>query len=173
MSLPKSEADEFITIGKIGASHGVKGEFRVIPLTDFPDRFMGLKKIYINSDIFTITSCRYNKQFVILKLEGVESREEAARLNGELIQIKRADAMPLEEGEYYTFDIVGLSVEDTNLGQIGFVKDVLKTGSNDVYLVGQRGEKKEYLVPALKSVVKKIDLGNGTMLISLPEEYDA
>ena len=78
--------------------------------------------------------------------------------------------MPLEEGEYYTFDIIGLEVFDLEGESLGFVTEVLKTGSNDVYVVSRKGQAKQILVPALKAVVKEINVPEGRMVVDLPEE---
>ena len=78
--------------------------------------------------------------------------------------------MPLEDGEYYTFDIIGLEVFDMEGVSQGFVTDVLKTGSNDVYVASQKGEAKQLMIPALKAVVKEINLKEGRMVVDMPEE---
>ena len=101
-----------IVIGKIGAPHGVHGEMRVIPLTDFPERFQTLSQVYAGDELMDVEDCWYHKQFVIMKLKQCPHREAAAELTGRLLYVDKADAMPLEEGEYYTFDIIGLEVFD-------------------------------------------------------------
>ena len=165
-----SAADNRIVIGKLGAPHGIRGELRVIPLTDFPERFENLKQVYVEDALLDIESVKYHKQFVIIKFKQCPVREEAARLTGRLIYIDKKDAVPLEEGEYYTFDIIGLEVFDVDGNTLGNVTEVLKTGSNDVYVVSQKGEAKQLLVPALKAVVKEIDIEKGRMVVDMPEE---
>ena len=78
--------------------------------------------------------------------------------------------MPLEEGEYYTFDIIGLEVFDTEGNSLGHVTDVLRTGSNDVYVTSKKGEAKQLLIPALKTVVQEINVPEGKMVVDMPEE---
>ena len=165
-----SAADNRIVIGKLGAPHGIRGELRVIPLTDFPERFENLKQVYVEDALLDIESVKYHKQFVIIKFKQCPVREEAARLTGRLIYIDKKDAVPLEEGEYYTFDIIGLEVFDVDGNTLGNVTEVLKTGSNDVYVVSQKGQAKQLLVPALKAVVKEIDIEKGRMVVDMPEE---
>ena len=91
-------------------------------------------------------------------------------MTGELLYIDKKDAMPLEEGEYYTFDIIGLEVFDMEGQSLGFVTEVLKTGSNDVYVTSKKGEAKQLLIPALKAVVKEINIPEGRMVVDMPEE---
>lgn len=165
-----SAADNRIVIGKLGAPHGIRGELRVIPLTDFPERFENLKQVYVEDALLDIESVKYHKQFVIIKFKQCPVREEAARLTGRLIYIDKKDAVPLEEGEYYTFDIIGLEVFDVDGNTLGNVTEVLKTGSNDVYVVSQKGQAKQLLVPALKAVVREIDIEKGRMVVDMPEE---
>ena len=165
-----SAADNRIVIGKAGAPHGIRGELRVIPLTDFPERFEELKQVYVGDELLDVESAKYHKQFVVIKFKQYPVREEVARLTGQLLYIDKKDAMPLEEGEYYTFDIIGLAVYDIAGDSLGTVTDVLKTGSNDVYVVSKKGVAKQLLVPALKAVVKEIDIENGRMVVDMPEE---
>lgn len=165
-----SAADKRIVIGKAGAPHGIRGELRVIPLTDFSERFEELKQVYIGEDLLQVTDVKYHKQFVILRLKEIGSREAAARYTGSLLYVDRKDAMPLEEGEYYTFDIIGLQVFDMEGSSLGFVTEVLKTGSNDVYVASKKGEAKQLMIPALKTVVKEISLTDGKMVVDMPEE---
>lgn len=159
-----------IVIGKIGAPHGVKGEVRVTPLTDFPDRFQALKAVYLDETrSLEIESVKQNKQFFLLKFRGVNDRDGAALLRGKLLKVPRSQAAPLGEGEYYSFDIIGLRVYDGE-DDLGEIKEIIKTGSNDVYVV--KSGDRETLVPALKQVVKQIDLDAGLMRVCLQEELN-
>ena len=93
-----------------------------------------------------------------------------AQLTGSLLYVDKKDAMPLEDGEYYTFDIIGLEVFDMDGVSQGFVTDVLKTGANDVYVASKKGEAKQLMIPALKAVVKEINIKEGRMVVDMPEE---
>lgn len=157
-----------ITIGRVGAPQGIKGEMRIIPLTDFPDRFFQLKKVMVGDELLHIDSCRYHKQFIILKFHEYPVREDAMALTGRLLTIAREDAVPLEEGEFYIFDIIGLTVFDDLGHNLGCIENVLRTGANDVYEIHATNGK-SILIPALKSVVKKIDLAAGRMTVVMPE----
>ena len=170
-SAAKKEANKNrIVIGKIGAPHGVRGEMRVIPLTDFPERFQELEQVYVGDELMNVEDCWYHKQFVIMKLTECPHREAAAELTGQLLYVDKSQAMPLEEGEYYTFDIIGLEVFDLEGNSLGHITEVLKTGSNDVYVASKKGQAQQLLIPALKAVVKEINLPEGKMVVDLPEE---
>lgn len=160
--------EKLIVIGQFGAPHGVRGEIRVTPMTDFPDRFNDLKRVYLDEATqLTIDRTQYYQRQVLCKVRGVDDRDAADRLKGKLLKVRRSDVPPLGEGEYYQFDIVGLKVYDEQERLLGTVEEILETGSNDVYVV--RGDGEEYLVPALKSVVREISLDAGCMRVKLPE----
>ena len=164
-----SAVNHRIIIGKVGAPHGVKGEMKILPMTDFPDRFTGMTHCYIADRAVEIAGVRYQKNHVLMRIAGVNSREEAAALMGAFVSVDRSEAVPLKEGEYYTADILGLSVEETDGSFLGTVTDVIQTGSNDVYVVSLPGRKEDILVPALKKVVLEISIETGRMVVSLPE----
>ena len=164
-----SEAEKRIVIGKAGAPHGVKGEFKVIPMTDFPERFEGMEHCFIGDTFVRISSVRCQKNHVLMTVDVVDSREKAAAQTGALLSVDRSEAMPLKEGEYYTADILGLAVKETDGTFLGTVTDVIRTGSNDVYVVSLQGRQEDVLVPALKKVVREISLEDGCMVVSMPE----
>lgn len=164
-------ADGRVVIGKVGAPHGLRGEVRVIPLTDFPERFESLREVFVGERVFHVEHVHYHRQFVLLTLAECTSREAAAKLTGELLRVAREDAAPLAEGEFYTFDIIGLAVLDMAGERLGEVANVLKTGSNDVYVV-KKPDGAELLVPALKKVVREIDITGGFLRVDLQEELE-
>lgn len=159
-----------IVIGKAGAPQGIHGDIRVIPLTDFPERFEELDYVYADDERLDIISVKYHKQFVLLRFKQYDVRETVAALTGKLLMIDKKDAMPLDEGEYYTFDIIGLEVFDLENNSLGHITEVLKTGSNDVYVASKKGEAKQLMIPALKAVVKEINIAEGKMVVDMPEE---
>lgn len=165
-----SEAKPRVVIGKAGAPHGIFGEVRVFPLTDFPERFRGMTEVYVGDERLSIAGVRYQNGTILLRFAGYETREMAATLTGRLLTVEREEAVPLSEGEYYTFDIIGLQVEDEAGNILGKVTDVLQTGSNDVYVTKESEEWKELLIPALKSVVRRISIAEGKMVVRLMEE---
>ncbi len=160
----KSATDKKIIIGKFGAAHGVRGDIKIYPLTDFPNRFEELKKVYVDDKEIEIISTRYQGNFIVAKIKGINAPEDAVRFTNKLIKINRCDAMPLGEGEYYAFDIVGLTVINQENTVLGEICEILKTGSNDVYVTKTK-EGKQLLIPALKKVVTEINLDKGFMKV--------
>ncbi|MDI6709205.1 MAG: ribosome maturation factor RimM [Bacillota bacterium] len=163
---------DFITIGEVVNTHGHRGAVRVLPLTDFPERFQDLKEVILTRDGERVTMhierVAFQKRFVILSLREVPDMHAAERLRGAVLQIPREQACPLPEGRYYLFEIIGLQVFTADGERLGTVVDVLRTGANDVYVV--RGEAgRELLIPALKSVVAEINPDASRMVVDLPE----
>lgn len=156
-------------IGKVGAVHGIHGELRIIPLTDFIERFETMTEVMVGDELLHIESCRYHKQDVLMKFREYPVREDAMRLTGRLLTVDRSEAAPLDDGEFYTFDIIGLTVYDVEGTELGTVENVLRTGSNDVYQT-RLTTGGELLIPALKAVVKEIDIKGGRMVVDMPEE---
>lgn len=151
-----SQSEDKIIIGKLGKTRGLDGTLKIIPLTDFEGRFDELKKIFVGGKIMQVEKVKHIGGEIFIKFFGVDNREFAKTLTNKFLTVEKKDAAPLEDGEFYTFDIIGCEVFDGEKF-FGKVENVLKTGSNDVFQV--KGER-EILIPALKSVVKKIDIAN-------------
>ncbi|MDP4180511.1 MAG: ribosome maturation factor RimM [Bacillota bacterium] len=163
--------NDFLQVGKIVNTHGVKGELKVIPLTDDPTRFDDLEDVFVGTDtsmnIVNIESVKYFKNTVIIKFKEVLDMNDALKLKDQYIYIDRKNAVKLPKDTYFICDLIGLEVfEDGN--RIGEIKDIIQTGSNDVYIVKDE-ENKEILIPALKTVVKAVSIENKRMEVSLPE----
>lgn len=164
--------DSLIIIGKIVAPHGVRGDVRVIPLTDFPERFYKLKTVLLeDGKTLTVKEARAYKQQFLLKFAGLDDRTAIEPLKGKLLKVTKDDLVKLPEGHYYIFDIIGLRVYDEEGADLGVIADVLTTGSNDVYVAEQEG-KKPLLIPAIKDVVKAIDVSGGRMTVRIQEEWE-
>lgn len=163
---------EFVIIGKIVAPHGVRGDVRVAVLTDFPDRFETLKTVHLDTgEVLEVVDVRFHKQFVLLRFAKLESMNAVEHLRGKLLRVKREDAVVLPEGHYYFFDIIGLTVYTIAGECLGNITDIISTGANDVYVVDRKNGKST-LVPALKKVVRQIDIVNKKMVVELLEEWD-
>ena len=158
--LLQSEESKII-IGKIGKARGLDGTLKIIPLTDFEGRFDNLTEIEVGGKMFQVEKVQHIGGEIFIKFENVDSREVAKNLTNKFLTVSRADAAPLDDGEFYTFDIIGCEVFDGEKN-FGTVQNVLKTGSNDVFQV--LGET-EILIPALKSVIKKIDVANKKIVV--------
>lgn len=161
---------EEITIGQITNTHGLKGELKIFPLTDDVKRFKKLKTVLLKNEEKKVIWCKIQSDNkVILKLEDIDTIEQAEKLKTEYIRVRREDAAKLPEGRYFVVDIVGCKVVDTNGNEVGIVKEVIFTGSNEVYWV--KG-KKDVMVPAIKSVVEDIDIGNSIITIQPVEVWN-
>ena len=161
-------SNERIVIGRVGAAHGIRGELRVIPLTDFPERFAALREVMVGDELLHIESVKPQGKNFLMRFREYTVREDAQKLTGRLLTVARAEAAPLDEGEYYVFDIVGMTVYDEEDNELGTVENVLRTGSNDVYAVRSE-DGREILIPALRKVVRTIDVPNGRMTVRLSE----
>ncbi|TCT16978.1 16S rRNA processing protein RimM [Natranaerovirga pectinivora] len=161
---------EYFQIGIIANTHGIKGEIKVLPTTDDPKRFELLDKVFVDTGKITkefeIETVRYSKQFVLLKFKGVNSINDIEYLKSSTIKIPRDMALPLEEDEYYISDLIGLEVITDEGNSIGKIKDVLITGSNEVYIV-ENEDRKQILLPAIKECILNVDIANNTMKVHI------
>jgi len=164
------DTNELISIGRIVGTHGYKGSVKVASLTDFPQRFKELKKVIVShgkkqAEMEVESSGQY-KGMILMKIKGIESKEEAQLYHNALLCVKEAEIYPLPEGWYYHFQLVGLAVYDMEKGYLGVLKEVLETGANDVYVV-ESEQYGEILIPALKQVVLEVDLNEKKMQVKL------
>jgi 16S rRNA processing protein RimM len=164
------EEIKFISIGKIIGIFGKGGEVKVELLTDFPERFKKLKKVYLEDkkgiQELNIENVSFRENFVIIKFSEIENIKGAKKLLNKYIKVDKKNLVKLKKGQYYYFEIIGMDVETTEGKKLGKIKEIIKTGSNDVYVV-ENEEKGEILIPGLKEVVKEIDLKNKIMKVSL------
>ncbi|HHT92380.1 MAG TPA: 16S rRNA processing protein RimM [Clostridiaceae bacterium] len=161
---------ERFVIGKIVNAHGIRGELKVLPETEDPNRFKKLKKVWIEKDSalkeYEYQSSRILDNVILLALKDVDTRDKALNLKGAYISVSREDAIKLPEGRYFIADLIGCTVYEHTGEILGKVKDVFETGSNDVYDV-VNDEGKSILVPALEKVVKSIDVENRKIIVEL------
>jgi len=163
-------SQEFIVIGKVVSTQGNKGEVNVLPLTDSIDRFKNLANVFLRNNhsqtILNIEKIRIKKDTVILKLKDIENIEEAKMIVGSFLEVERKNAIKLPKDTYFIFEIIGLEVYTENNIFLGKVENVISTGSNDIYIV--KGEnKKELFIPAIREVVKNIDLEKKRITINM------
>ena len=160
--------EDYLSVGQISKPHGIKGEVKVIPLTDDIKRFRKLKKVYIDGNEKTIVWCKMQVDRVILKIEGIDTIEGAEILRNKYIQVKREEAVRLPKDSYFVTDLVSCTVYDTLENKIGKIYDVIKTGSNDVYWIK---DEKEVLIPALKDIVLEVDIDSHRIVIRPIKEW--
>lgn len=160
---------EYIKVGKIVNTHGVKGCLKCIPLTDDMERFDELLYVYTEKDNKKrkINNAWYRKGLVYLELEDINDMDAAESFRNTFISIYDDQLRELPEGSYYLFDLEGMEVY-SDLGEyIGKISDVYQTGANDVYEVTDK--KNSYLIPAVKDVVKEVSVKEKKMVIHVIE----
>ena len=163
--------EQFLQVGAITSTHGIRGEVKVFPTTDDPARFKKLKKVILDMGKrqieMEIQSVRFFKQFVIVKFKGIDNINDVEQYKGGALFVNREDAVSLEENEYYSADLIGMDVF-TQEGHFGVVKDVMETGANEVYIIDSDAHG-EVLVPAIRQCIEEVDVENGKMQIRLLE----
>lgn len=167
-SADASVEPSFLVIGQILKPHSVRGDVRVKPLTDLPERFTWLETVYIGEDDLqpvAVESTRFHGQLVLLKLAGYDSREAVQELRGQYLLVPQSEAIPLEEGEYYLYQLEGLQVFTDEGEDLGELVQVMETGANNVFVV--RGESGDLLLPDTDEVVMEIDFENCRMTVHL------
>ncbi len=170
------QAPKYLTLGKILRPHGIRGEMRMQILTDYPDRLINeLKRIYIgqkvtddNADLYTLKSARFHKDFLLITLAEINDRNDAETLRGKMVMIDIDNAVPLDEGEFYLYQLIGLTVQTEDKTILGQLKEVIETGANDVYVVKGR-EYGEVLLPAHEETLINIDFEAKLITMRLPE----
>ncbi len=164
--------EDFFQVGIITATHGIKGEVKIFPTTDDPARFKKLKEILLDTGkeriSFDIQSVKFFKQFVILKLEGIDSINDAEKYLKRPLFVPRKNAVRLERDEYFIADLEGLEVKDEDNNPVGILKSVLKTGANDVYVI-ELQDGRELLLPAIRQCVLDVNVEEGFIRIHILE----
>ena len=162
--------DKYLELGQFVNTFGIKGQVKVMPFTDDIKKFDKLKEIYIEKKhelkLFQIEKVNYSKNMVILKLKGIETPEEAERLRNSYLKINRKDAKKLPEGTYYIADLIGLDVYTDENKLLGKVDYIYNAGSSDIYVVKDE-QGKEILLPAIKEVLKQVDLENKKIIVHI------
>ena len=164
--------EKYFEIGQIVNTSGLKGVIKVKPFTDDIAKFNDLETIYISVKKelkeFKIEQVRFSKNMVFLKLEGIDTIEGAEKYRNLYLKIKRDKDEKLDKDTYYIVDILGCKVYTDEQKELGIVDDVFETGSNDVYVVKDETGK-QVLLPAIKEVIKNIDIENKTIIVHLLE----
>ncbi len=150
----------FFRVGIVASVHGLKGEVKVYPTGDDPERFRLYEEVMLarenepeeNWKSYRVEQVKSSNKLMILKLQGVSTPEEARLLLKKEIYVPREMGVPLEEGEYYVADLIGCRVLDEQGEELGMLKDVLRTGANDVYVCGTPSGK-EMLLPVIPDCV--------------------
>jgi 16S rRNA processing protein RimM len=157
--------DDWMVIGRIVGPFGVRGEVKVQLETDFPERFRGLKRVYLGTDRrpVPVLGARLHKSQALLKLQDIDTPEEVRTLIGQDILVPRAEAVALPPGHFWLSDLLGATVYDDEDAYVGRITDVVRTGANDVWVVNEGRDM--ILVPATKDAVVKLDVAAGVIVV--------
>ena len=159
---------KYVEIGKIVAPHGVRGEVRVVELSEFHEQVLKSKNFYVEDIGFMeVKNIRTHKNFFLFTFSDVSDMDKANTMRGKSIFIAKTEIGKLPEGRYYIDDLLGSSVFDLTGECLGKLDEIITTGSNDVYIVKKEGAK-DLLVPALKTVIKSIDIENKKIVLDPP-----
>ena len=172
MNSKRDLSDSLLLIGRVIRPHGIGGLLKISSYAQSPETFGNSGAVYLGTGSgalseYRVSSIKPQKNFFLLKLEGVNTLEESEPHRGADIYIKKERLTRKEAGEYFWFELIGIKAYSTRGELIGTVRHVLSTRSNDIYVI--EGEKKEILVPATHSAVREIDLENQRMIISETE----
>ena len=163
---------QYLEVGQIVNTFGIKGQVKVVPFTDDIERFEELKKVYIvnksSRKEVEIQDVKYHKNMVLLKFKGLDKIEDVEYFKNCYLEIDRKDGRELEEGTYYIVDLLGLDVETDEGKYLGKVDDIYNTGSNDIYVVKDELGK-QVLLPGIKDVIKQVDLERKKIIVHLIE----
>ena len=162
--------ENLLRVGVITTTHGVRGEVKVFPTTDDPQRFKKLKNVILDDGKqqldLEITSVKFFKNLVILKFKGLDNMNDVEKFKQADLLVTRENAVKLEPGEYFIADLIGLAGVSDEGEDLGELTDVIQTGANDVYVFSKAGQQ-DLLVPKIPDCVKDINLEEGKVLVHL------
>ena len=177
-SSPAAGADTgppFLLLGEVLRPHGLRGELRIRLWTDYPERIEGLEQVHLATGVhgrdarsYAVQHMRRHQRYGLLKLDGVDDRNAADLLRELKVLVAMGDAVPLEEEEFYLFQLIGMRVLTTAGCALGVIRDIIETGANDVYIVDSP-EHGEVLLPATAETVLETNIAGGYLRVSLPE----
>lgn len=173
---PVAQQQEFITVGKLGRTRGVHGELYVTPFTDFPERFLDLKEIYVEYrgvwERLVIESSRLVSARPVIRFANVNNPEDAARLTNRILAVTRDQVVKLPEGSFYIFDLVGCRVYEESTGRyLGEVVDVRQYPANDAYVI-RRESGDDVLFPVIRQYVKQVDIDQKKIVVDSAGLFD-
>ena len=155
------DMDNLLRVGVISSTHGIKGEVKVFPTTDDINRFKKLKKVILDTGRehldLKVVSVRFFRNMAIVKFKGIDNINDIEKYKGKDLLVTREDAVPLEENEYFVYDIIGSLVVTEEGDELGKLTEVLATGANDVYVVKTK-EGKEILLPSIKECILDVNV---------------
>ncbi len=157
-------------VGVITSTHGVRGEVKVFPTTDDPNRFKRLKEVILDTGkeelVLEVEGVKFFKQFVILKFKGFDNINDIEKYRQKSLYVTRKNAVRLKKDEYFVADLMGMKVVDEKNEEIGVLKEVMETGANDVYVITMT-DGRELLLPAIRQCILNVDMDNNVMQVHI------
>lgn len=164
--------EEYLQVGIISSTHGIKGEVKVFPTTDDAARFKKLKKVILDDEAgireLEIEGVKFFKRMVILKFKGLDSIDDVTPYKGKGLLVTRENAVRLRRNEYFIADLIGMRVIDEEEKEVGVLTDVIETGANDVYVV-EMTDGGEVLLPAIRQCILDVDIEARLMRVHIME----
>jgi 16S rRNA processing protein RimM len=159
-------------VGRIVGAHGVRGEVKMEIHTHFPERLLGLRRVYFDDDPtpHRVSGVRYHGNQALLTFPDINDRDAAAALRGTVVRIAGSQAQPLEADEFFHYQLIGLAVYDETGRQLGTLSEILESGEVDVYVV-RSADGREQLFPALRDVVLEID-PQANRVVVRPQQWE-
>ena len=154
-----------IDAGEIVTTHGVRGEIKVMSWLDSPEMLCDFERCCIDGTEYTISNCRVQKSCNLVKIQGIDSMEDAQAMRGKIIQLYRAD---ISDDVIFAVELLGVDVYSNDI-QIGKITNVLDYPGNSVYVVGDETKKDLYMIPAVKEFILSTDLDQNMMQVKLIE----
>ena len=151
-------------VGQVSGAYGLDGAVKVIPLTDFADRFDAGATLLIDGAVRNVEWSRTGQAGLVVKLRGIDNRTMADLFRGRYLEVPEADVRPLAEGHFYHHQVVGLAVLTSSGKQLGTIAEVLERPANDVWV--SREGFVEHLIPATKDAVVEVDIGAGRVVVA-------
>ncbi len=172
---PGQSQPSFLLVGEVLRPHGVQGELKVRVLTEYPERIATVPALYLGAGVDAPSprevhtqSLRMHQGFALVKFREYPDRTAVERLRGLFLMVRIEDAVPLDEGEFYLYQVIGLPVRTEDGVDLGVVTEVLETGANDVYVVNG-GAHGEVLIPVLPETILSTDIAGQMLTVRLPE----
>ena len=163
---------DFLEIGQIVNTFGVKGMVKVVPFTENVERFAELKSVFLEKnnkmEEKEIEETKYHKNMILVKFKKIETIEDAEKYVNAYLKVDRENAIELEDDEYFIADMIGMDVLTEDGEIFGSLKDVIETGANDVYIINSK-KHGEVLIPAIKECILDVNVKEGRMLVHLME----
>ena len=165
-----SSGPEYLIVGEIIRPHGVRGDVAMKAVTAYPERLSEIETLYVGEDFtpYRVKRARQHRAGMLLLFESITDRDQAEELRGQTVYVHIDDAVPLEEGEFYLYQLEGIRVVTDEGVELGELTDYIETGANDVYII-TTPDGDEVLIPAIPDVIQEIDLEEHTMTVKLLE----